>query len=61
MASLVLGAACVVLVLLIFPERPWPRDLLWSIGVASLVLTLVVNWILRKASKNSEEDGQPPG
>jgi hypothetical protein len=58
MASLVAGSLCIVLVMLVFPESPWPRDLLWSIGVAALVFTLIVNWMLKKAAEKGDRGGK---
>lgn len=54
MASLVVGSVCIVLIMLVFPEKPWPRDLLWSVGVAALVFTLIVNRMLKKAAEKAD-------
>lgn len=56
MASLVIGCACIVLVMLIFPEESWSRDLLWPIGVAALILTLVANHLVKRADREGGGD-----
>ena len=56
-ASLVVGCACIVLVMLIFPDEPRPRDLLWLIGVAALIFTLVVNQLVKRADRDRGESG----
>jgi hypothetical protein len=56
MASLVAGCVAIVLVMLIFPDSRWPRDLLWSIGVAALVFALVVNYLVKRADRAGAED-----
>ena len=57
MTALVIGCLSLVAAMLLFPEERTPRDWLWSIGVAALVFTLVVNWVMRREAKREKERG----
>jgi multisubunit Na+/H+ antiporter MnhB subunit len=50
LGALVVGAACLLYAMVLAPEQTRSRDIAWSVGVAALVLSLVANWLLRRAT-----------
>lgn len=55
LGSLAAGSAALLLCMTVWAESPRPRDLVWAIGVALLVLSLVVNRLLRREDRRHEE------
>ncbi len=60
-AALAGGAGLLLLAMLIFPETPRRRDLLWSVGVALLILAIVTNHLVARRSRGGPREGDPPG
>ena len=60
LGALVVGAVLLLIAMLVVPEKPRPRDLAWTLGVACLILSLVANWLLRRAP-DGDADVDPTG
>jgi peptidoglycan/LPS O-acetylase OafA/YrhL len=58
LAALAGGAILLLVAMLVLPEEPRWRDLVWSVGVALLILALVVNRLIARAAK--PQKGEDP-
>jgi hypothetical protein len=58
LAALAGGAILLLVAMLVLPEEPRWRDLVWSVGVALLILVLVVNRLIARAAK--AQKGEDP-
>lgn len=55
LAALAGGGAALLVVMLLMPEGSRWRDVLWSVGVALLILALVANRLIARAEKARRE------
>jgi len=60
LAALAGGGVLLLVAMLALPEEPRWRDLVWSVGVALLVLALVVNRLIARGEKAAAEPPRPP-
>jgi len=61
LAALAGGGVLLLVAMLVLPDEPRWRDLVWSVGVALLILVLVVNRMIARAERAARaQKGEDP-
>lgn len=61
LAALAGGGVLLLVAMLVLPDEPRWRDLVWSVGVALLILVLVVNRMIARAARAARaQKGEDP-